>query len=89
MDSDAPAHLIPWISASWITQFKWLGDGPMPAEQKGKLKSFVEKAHAKGRLVRFWATPEKESFWKELLDSGVDLINTDKLPDLRAFLLKK
>jgi hypothetical protein len=89
LDSDVPSHLIPWISASWISQFKWFGDGPMPADQKAKLKSFVEKAHAKGRMVRFWATPEKEAFWKELLDNRVDLINTDKLPELRAFLLKK
>ena len=88
LDSDAPAHQIPWISASWITQFKWFGEGPFPADQKAKLKALVEKAHAKGRLVRFWATPEKEEFWKELRDCGVDLINTDKLPELRAFLLK-
>lgn len=89
LDSDSPAHLVPWISASWITQFKWLGEGPFPADQKAKLKAFVEKAHARGRLLRFWATPEKEAFWKELRDCGVDLINTDKLPELRAFLLKK
>jgi hypothetical protein len=89
LESDVPAHQIPWISASWVTQFKWLGTGPMPGDQRAKLKAFTEKAHAKGRLVRFWATPEKEVFWKELLDDGVDLINTDKLPELRAFLLKK
>jgi hypothetical protein len=87
LDSDAPADLIPWISANWTLTFRWTGDGPMPEAEKAKLRECVGKAHKKGRLVRFWATPEKEAVWKELLAADVDLINTDKLADLRKFLL--
>jgi hypothetical protein len=47
----------------------------------------VARAHERGRLVRFWATPESETVWAELLAAGVDLINTDRLADLQKFLL--
>jgi hypothetical protein len=87
LDADAAADLIPWVSASWGSVFRWRGDGPMPEAERGKLKDYVGKAHKHGRLVRFWATPEKEALWKELLAADVDLINTDQLADLRKFLI--
>jgi hypothetical protein len=87
LDSDAPAHQLPWISASWGSVFRWKGEGQMPQAERDKLKEFVVKAHKRGRLVRFWATPEKSEVWKELLAAEVDLINTDRLAELRRFLL--
>jgi hypothetical protein len=87
LDTDAPAHLVPWVSESWIKIFTWNGEGAMPAAEKDALRGFVGKAHNQGRLVRFWATPEKSAVWQELHAAGVDLINTDKLADLRKFLL--
>jgi Glycerophosphoryl diester phosphodiesterase family len=87
LDTDAPAHLVPWVSESWTKLFKWTGEGPIPAAEKAKLREFVGKAHQQGRLVRFWATPEKAAVWEELHSAGVDLINTDKLAELRKFLL--
>lgn len=89
LDSDAPTHLIPWVSASWGTLFKWNGTGDMPAEERARLKEFVAAAHKHNRLVRFWGTPEKLTVWKELLAADVDIINTDKLADLRTFLVEK
>jgi hypothetical protein len=87
LDSEAPADLMPWVSASWGSVFRWRGEGPMPAAERTKLREFVAKAHRRGRLVRFWATPEDPVVWGELLTTGVDLINTDKLAQLRRFLL--
>jgi Glycerophosphoryl diester phosphodiesterase family len=84
-----PAHLMPWISDRWGAIFKWNGDGPMPADERARLREFVAKAHAQGKRVRFWATPEKEAFWRELLTADVDMINTDKLAELAAFLRKE
>lgn len=88
LDADVPAHQLPWISASWGSVFRWKGDGPMPASERDKLRAFVAKAHKHGRMVRFWATPEKPEVWKELLAAKVDLINTDRLVELRRFLLE-
>jgi hypothetical protein len=89
LDSDAPVFEIPWISESWRPMFRWRGDGPMPEEEKTKLRDFTAKAHKHGRLVRFWATPENAALWKELRADGVDLLNTDKLAELRTFLLQE
>lgn len=89
LESTAPAHLVPWVSARWGSVFLWQGEGPMPETERSRLQEFVRKAHGHGRLVRFWATPEKAVVWKELRGAGVDLINTDKLAELQQFLLDK
>jgi hypothetical protein len=88
LDSDAPVHQMPWISTNWGSVFRWKGDGPMPTAERDKLKEFVRKAHRHGRKVRFWATPEKPEVWNELLAADVDFINTDRLVELRCFLLE-
>ena len=88
LESDKPAHLMPMISDNWTSHFKWRGVGEMPEEERAKLIDIVQKAHAKGRTVRFWATPEEAALWKELKSAGVDHINTDKLAELSAFLGK-
>ncbi|MFC1633747.1 phosphatidylinositol-specific phospholipase C/glycerophosphodiester phosphodiesterase family protein [Planctomycetota bacterium] len=91
LKSDAPASLIPMISDHWGRHFTWKGSGPMPAEERLKLREIVQTAHKKGRRVRFWATPDRpsparEALWRELLAAGVDLLNTDDLMGLRQFL---
>jgi hypothetical protein len=89
LDSTIPAHLMPWISDRWTQEFKWRGNGPIPAGERAKLRQIVKKAHKHGRLVRFWATPEKVEVWKELRETGIDLINTDALSNLQQFLRKE
>jgi hypothetical protein len=86
LNSHAQADLMPMISDDWTKQFRWKGDGPIPEKERSKLQEIVKKAHASGRVVRFWATPEKESVWRELRAAGVDLIGTDELDQLAAFL---
>ncbi len=87
LESDQPAHLMPWISDNWRNHFSWQGKGPMPQPERDKLRVIVEQSHAKHRRVRFWATPDGPAAWKELLAAGVDLINTDDLAGLEQFLL--
>ncbi len=89
LEGHDPADLIPWISESWGTLFHWKGDGPMPPDERARLLEMVKKAHDQRRMLRFWATPEKEAFWQELYADDVDLINTDKLAELAAFLRKQ
>ncbi len=86
LDSSAPAHLMPMISDNWSLQFFWYGFGPVPKSVREKLHDVVERSHEKGRVVRFWATPENENLWNELIAANVDWINTDKLPELNRFL---
>jgi Glycerophosphoryl diester phosphodiesterase family len=88
IDSHVPAHFMPMISDNWTAHFHWNGIGPMPASERAELLEIVKKAHAAGRVVRFWETPENEAFWTELHSDGVDLINTDQLERLAKFLRK-
>jgi hypothetical protein len=87
LDSTVAAHLMPMLSDNWTLQFRWRGQGAMPDAERARLQSIVQKAHARGKVVRFWATPEEPALWRELRAAKVDLINTDKLDALRRFLL--
>ena len=86
LESDLDKHLLPLISDNWAKHFKWRGEGEIPDGEREKLHAIVKKAHATGRRIRFWATPEKVTVWRELRAAGVDLINTDDLPGLQRFL---
>ena len=81
--------LVPWISDNWEKHFMWRGNGPFPDAERKKLESLVTQAHEQGRKIRFWAIPDDRRGWAVLRRAGVDLINTDKLSELRAFLISE
>jgi hypothetical protein len=86
LDSDQPANVIPLISDNWRSFFKWRGKGPISPEEHEKIVAAVKKAHAHGRRLRFWATPDNTAIWQELFDDGVDLLNVDDLAGAARFL---
>jgi len=79
----------PIASCKFSDLIDWDGKGAIDKSQREKLCSFVDMAHHQGKKVRLWASPEKECVWTELLQCGVDLINTDKLRELRNFLVAR
>ena len=90
LDAADSRHLIPLVSDNWTLHFKWRGkpeEGSLPDAERTRLKVMVSNAHARGQRLRLWGTPDAPAMWKELRDAGVNLINTDKLPELRSFLL--
>lgn len=92
LNSDMPASLISFISDNWTKHFPWNGVGLFPAAEKQKLHAIVKRAHDKGRKVRFWKTDVDTleyqlNLWRELLEAGVDIINTDKIIVLKDFLV--
>ncbi len=80
-------HLIPLVSDSWKTHFDWAKDGKLADADRAKLRALVAQAHREGRKIRFWGAQDQPFMWREQFDAGVDFINTDKLAELRAFLL--
>ncbi|MET4921608.1 phosphatidylinositol-specific phospholipase C/glycerophosphodiester phosphodiesterase family protein [Streptomyces sp. PSRA5] len=93
LGSAAPASFVPLISSNWTTRFTWLGVGAFPAAERAELHRIVRTAHRRGQRVRFWATPDlagpaRDAVWSELLDAGVDHVNTDDLAGLESFLAK-
>ena len=86
LGSDMPAHLLPLISDNWNLTFRWRGEGKLRDEERQKLHDYVKRAHEGGRQIRFWASPDTVEAWRELQAAGVDMINTDDLAGLAAFL---
>jgi len=89
LNTDVAPSLIPLVSDRWTSHFEWRGDGAIPDEEWTKLCTIVVRCHESGRRVRFWAVPHKRVVWDTLWDAGVDLINTDDLPGLSAYLNSK
>ncbi len=88
LDGRESNRLIPLISDSWESHFKWRGVGPISEQERTRLRELVKKTHAQGRRLRFWATADRVEVWSELSLGGVDLLNADDLDGLRQFLLK-
>ncbi len=77
------------ISQSFGSYSKWNGKG-IPVEKDRKaLQAVIEKIHASGKPVRFWATPDEPNTWKVMMNMGVDYINTDRVNELGSFLSKR
>ena len=79
-------EIIPLLSDNWTRLFSWKGPGEFPPKERAKLQELVRKTHEQRRQIRFWAAPDQPAAWKELAQAGVDLINTDDLTGLSAFL---
>lgn len=76
-------------SCKYSRLLKWDGTGLISATEKNRLCAFVVLAHRMGEKVRLWASPENKVVWDELLNCGVDLINTDRLPALKNYLASR
>lgn len=86
LENEPNAALMPVISDRWGAHFTWRGVGAIPIVERDKLRAIVQKSHDRGQKVRFWATADTPEMWVELHTAGVDLINTDDLIGLAAFL---
>ncbi len=89
LGSGAPTDLIPLISANWLSEFGWLGDEPLSEDRRAELRAVVDRSHAEGRLIRFWRIPDNVAGWGEMVDAGVDLINSDDIVNLASFLAQR
>ena len=86
---DEDASLYPLCSLPWTKQFRWSGAGPMPADEVAALRALVQRVHGQGRKLRFWRLPAKASVWQRLCDEGVDVLHTDDVRGLAAFLTER
>jgi glycerophosphoryl diester phosphodiesterase len=81
-----PRTFMPLVSQEWGAVSEWSGEGVPPPQLRRELTRLADRAHAQGRRLRFWGSPDRAEVWRVLRDAGVDLINTDDLSGLRAFL---
>ena len=83
-----PIELMPVISDNFNNWSFWDGKNSINEKDLQRIKTLAQRVHAEGRKLRLWAIPDTEMAWKVLLDTGVDLINTDHLPELNAYLTR-
>ena len=80
---------ISMISTSFPSHVKWDGTTRIPEADQKKIAALIDAAHAHGKKFRFWATPDFENAWKELMRLQMDVIVTDKVEALSTFLTQK
>ena len=81
-----PTAAMPLVSDDWKEITSWRGRGAPPRSARRRVRSAVARAHAQGRRLRFWNTPDLPVVWRLLSQSGVDVIGADDLDALRLFL---
>ncbi|AXY77900.1 alkaline phosphatase [Paraflavitalea soli] len=89
-ESYTPATLskIALLSASFTKHSTWNGKGRLIAKEQDSLQKLIAGAHALGKPVRFWASPDNTNAWYQLMKLKVDYLNTDRTRELGAFLKK-
>jgi hypothetical protein len=88
-DSNSYSPNDPPADGKWVTYavnyfsfMSWPGDGEMPAAQQKQLKNLIDGAHATGRTLRIFSSPDSASYWLPARDAHLDFVNTDKLSEL-------
>lgn len=64
---------------------KWNGKGSIVKNEKAEIIKAIEKAHSKGKHIRFWGAPDGMTAWNTFYMLGVDYINTDKIAPCTQF----
>jgi alkaline phosphatase len=77
------------ISTSFNGVSSWNGKGEIPGSDLQKIKKVIDQAHAFEKPVRFWAAPEGPNAWEKFIGIGIDVLNSDNIEQLAAFLEKR
>lgn len=63
---------------------QWDGAGAIPRAQQRQLENLVNGAHATGRRIRIYASPETPEYWRAAKAAHLDFIGGDDLAGLAA-----
>lgn len=74
----AVLHRVAFISDSYLNYIK-------SPDSTGRFKQLVQKVHGMEKLLRLWAIPDNPDAWKRLHESGIDIINTDRVEECRRY----
>ncbi len=88
-DKDYDEHTlkrIALISDDFHRHSGWDGQNDLPVAEKNKLNQLIKRVHQLHKPIRFWGSPDAPAAWKQLIELGVDYINTDHIEELSAFI---
>jgi len=86
--TEAQWQRVALVSTSFSGQVQWNGKGVPTLSAREKIASLLQAAHARGKKLRFWGTPDFENAWLVMMDLKIDLLNTDHVMELTSFLKK-
>ncbi|MEO7531527.1 MAG: alkaline phosphatase [Sediminibacterium sp.] len=86
-----PSHIknlnrIGLFSADFSKYSKWKGEGEIPAADLALLKMDIAKVHELHKQIRFWGVPDNANTWRNMMNLGVDYINTDQIAEVAKFV---
>ena len=67
----------------------WNGIGTIPTADSLKLAFYIAKMHTLHMKIRFWAAPDNENTWQQLMQLKVDYLNTDHIEQIAGYLQQK
>ncbi|MGC4102612.1 alkaline phosphatase [Ferruginibacter sp.] len=83
--SAAALDRIPLFSANLKSYTNWNGKGILAEPDAAVIDSIIAQVHAKHKKIRFWNAPDFTNAWYQLMNAGVDYINTDHITELSVF----
>ncbi len=81
--------LVTHYSLHWSDYLGWDGTGPISDGDRDALRCIVRAAHAQGRHLRFFASPDTPSFWQLAAEMHIDFIGTDRIADMSRYLASR
>jgi alkaline phosphatase len=93
-DQSLPHNAEQWkrvglVSLTFEKFSAWKGVGPLDPKEQARIKFTIDSVHHANKTIRFWAAPDTEASWLKQMELGVDLIGTDLVDELGAFLRKR
>ena len=79
LGSNIDSDMMPVVSDNFTKFVKWNGEGEISQSELEKMRGYIAKTHAEGKLFRWWGAPDKAQFKKLFIEEGVDLIGADDL----------
>jgi len=73
------------ISLNFRLFSRWNGQGSLQDDELKKLEEMIAAAHALGKPIRFWGSPDGPTAWQTFHRMGIDFINTDQPETCAAF----
>lgn len=74
------------ISLQYSLYSKWKGVGAIPAKDEQRIKHVIDSVHTLGKPIRFWDAPDNRAGWSSLIKLKADIIGTDLIDELSAYL---
>lgn len=77
------------VSLRYKNYSAWTGVGAIPKADEAKVTHVIDSVHSLGKRIRFWDAPDSPTGWAQLIKMKADIIGTDHIDALAAYLKGK